>query len=170
MEGLVRLPPEEWYASLPAFLASSAAVITDPVGALLLVKPNYRDHWNLPGGILAADEPPDVCCRREVAEELGLAVELGRLLVVDWVPPTAIRRAWFGFVFDGGTLADRSMVRLQGDELDTCEFVAVPEALERLTANTAGRVAAALRVREGETVAYLCDGGAGPRLGRVPAT
>jgi 8-oxo-dGTP pyrophosphatase MutT (NUDIX family) len=123
----VRLPPEEWYASLPAFLASSTAIITDPAGALLPVKSKYRDHWNLPGGILAADEPPDVCCRREVAEELGLAVKLGRLLVVDWVAPTAIRRAWFGFMFNGGTLTHRSRVRLQGDELDAYEFVAVPD-------------------------------------------
>src|ERR1022692_3519136 len=39
-----------WYASLPVLYASAAALITDAAGQVLLVKPNYRDHWTLPGG------------------------------------------------------------------------------------------------------------------------
>jgi len=152
------LPPEQWYASLSTFLANASAVITDPDGAVLVVKPNYRPWWNLPGGILEANEPPHEGCAREVAEELGLDRKPGRLLVVDWAPPTDIRRAAFGFIFDGGTLLDPDTIVLQEAELDAFAFLSPAEAVERLAPYTVARLVAALRVRGGDRVAYLHDG------------
>ena len=67
---------ESWFASLPTMYGSAAALITDtdgPSARVLLVKPNYRAGWSLPGGILEEGEPPHVGCFREVEEELGLA-------------------------------------------------------------------------------------------------
>jgi 8-oxo-dGTP diphosphatase len=43
----------------------------------MLYRPGY---WDLPGGHLALDEDIHECLHREVAEETGLAVELGPLL------------------------------------------------------------------------------------------
>jgi len=125
---------------------------------VLVVKPNYRPWWNVPGGVMEAGEPPHLCCVREVAEELGLELDLGRLLVVDWVPPTEVRKAWFGYVFDGGVLDDPSQIRLQPDELEAFEFISGPALRERLTANTADRVEMALAARASGGVAYLHDG------------
>jgi len=76
-----------WFAQLPTMFGAAAALFTDPAGRVLLVKPNYRDHWSLAGGILDHGEPPHVGCRREVAEELGLDIEPGPLLVVGWSAP-----------------------------------------------------------------------------------
>ena len=154
-----RLEPAQWYASLPSFLASAGALITNPAGtAVLAVKPNYRPWWNVPGGVMEAGEPPHVCCVREVAEELGLQLSLGRLLVVDWVAPNAVRRAWFGFLFDGGVLEDLSLVTLQSDELDAVEFVDRSRVRQQFTANTADRIEAALQARASGGVAYLLEG------------
>ena len=50
--------------------AAAAALLTSSDGRVLLVKPNYRDHWSLPGGILEHGEPPHEGCRREVEEDL----------------------------------------------------------------------------------------------------
>lgn len=153
------MEPAQWYASLPSFLASASALITDPAeAAVLAVKPNYRNHWNVPGGIMEAGEPPHLCCAREVAEELGFELAVGRLLVVDWVPPTDQRKAWFGFLFDGGVLQDPSQISLQSEELEEFTFVARPNLRDRLTANTADRVEAALLARQSGGVAYLYDG------------
>ena len=46
-------PAEEaaWYARLPTMFAAAAALFTSADGRVLLVKPNYRDHWSRPGGI-----------------------------------------------------------------------------------------------------------------------
>ncbi|MEU8655876.1 NUDIX hydrolase [Actinoplanes philippinensis] len=154
-----RLEPANWYASLPSFLSSATALITNQAGtAVLAVKPNYRPHWNLPGGIMEAGEPPHVCCAREVAEELGVHLNLGRLLVLDWVEPTAVRKAWFGYVFDGGVLDDPAQLTLQGDELDDVAFIHGAQIRDMFTANTADRVEAALKARAGNGVAYLHNG------------
>ena len=69
---------------------AAAALFTNPAGQVLLVKPNYRDHWSLPGGILEHGEPPHEGCRREVKEELGLDITPGRLLVVGWAGPDGV--------------------------------------------------------------------------------
>ncbi|MGY0231572.1 NUDIX domain-containing protein [Longispora urticae] len=165
------LEPVEYYASLPSFLAGAAALITDPQGRALLVKPNYREHWNLPGGVLDGDESPDVACAREIREELGLELDVGALLVVDWVAPTDIRRAWFGFVFDAGTVADPEAITLQDEELDGYEFVAPTEAYSRLTANTAGRLRGALDAKAtGRTVNLVNGKPVLPPAGPAPAS
>ena len=43
---------DAWYATLATLYGSAAALITSPAGEVLLVKPNYRELWSLPGGIL----------------------------------------------------------------------------------------------------------------------
>ncbi|WP_208865223.1 NUDIX domain-containing protein [Amycolatopsis rubida] len=40
--------------------------------------------WRSPGGLVEDGESPLAACRREVGEELGIDVPVGRLLVVDW--------------------------------------------------------------------------------------
>ncbi|WP_169813104.1 NUDIX domain-containing protein [Nocardia jejuensis] len=62
-------------------------LFVDELGRVLLVEPTYKDHWELPGGVVEGGESPGAAAVREVREELGLDVPLGQLLVVDWVPP-----------------------------------------------------------------------------------
>ena len=134
-----------WYAGLPTMFGSAAALFTDPAGRVLLVKPNYREHWTLPGGILEHGEPPHVGCRREVAEEIGLDIAPGRLLAIDWRPPDGGRpKPIVSFVFDGGVLDEDMPIRLQEDELDGYRFVEPGELASYLPAFLADRVAAAL--------------------------
>ncbi|TDC29574.1 NUDIX hydrolase [Micromonospora sp. KC213] len=94
---------------MPAFHAAAAGFITDPAGHVLLAKPTYRRHWAFPGGYVEENEYPHEACAREVREELGLAVEVGDLLVVDWAPPAGQRpRALIHFTFDCGTIDPRN--------------------------------------------------------------
>ena len=148
--------PATWYATLPTMYGTAAALITDPAGLVLLVKPNYRDLWSLPGGILEEGEPPHVGCAREVAEELGLTLPLGGLLAVDWVAPEGERpRPIVAFVFDGGVLSDGSSIVLQESELDAFEFVSPDLAVDYLPPHLALRVAGALRGRASGAPVYL---------------
>jgi 8-oxo-dGTP diphosphatase len=145
-----------WYATLPTMFAAAAAVFTNPAGRVLLVKPNYRDHWTLPGGMLDEGESPFDCCRREVEEETGLQIYTGSLLVVDWMPADGSRpRPILHFVFDGGQLDDGVPVRLQASELDEYRFVEPGDLAGYLSPTMTVRVAAALRNRGAAGSVYL---------------
>lgn len=48
-------------------------------GKVILLR-NERDEWELPGGKLELSESPERCLTREIAEELGLAIEPETLL------------------------------------------------------------------------------------------
>jgi 8-oxo-dGTP diphosphatase len=145
-----------WYAQLPTMFGAAAALFTNPAGRVLLVKPNYRDHWSLPGGILEHGEPPHEGCRREVKEELGLDIAPGRLLVVGWAGPHEARpRPVVHFIFDGGALADDVPIQLQEDELEEYRFVGAADVDGYLPAVISARVAAAVRGRGAGTTAYL---------------
>jgi ADP-ribose pyrophosphatase YjhB (NUDIX family) len=60
----------------PTFSVGAICVIERPDGHLLLVQQVYRMKWGLPGGLLGRGEEPADAARREVAEEVNLAVEL----------------------------------------------------------------------------------------------
>jgi 8-oxo-dGTP pyrophosphatase MutT (NUDIX family) len=149
---------QTWYASLATMYGSAAAVITDPSGRVLLVKPNYRDHWSLPGGVLEHAEAPHAGCFREVEEEIGLVLPPGRMLTVAWTAPDGERpKPIVSFLFDGGVLADPSGIRLQEEELDDWRFVAPDELGDYLPAFLLQRVTAALTARATGTAAYVAD-------------
>ena len=149
-------PEAEWFAQLPTVVAAAAALFTNPAGRVLLVKPNYRDHWSLAGGILEHGEPPHVGCRREVSEEIGVDLEPGPLLVVGWVAPGSVRnKPIVHFVFDGGVLADDVPIRLQSSELDDYRFVGAGDLDRYLPPLISARVAAGLRARGGGATVYL---------------
>ena len=145
----------EWHASLPGFTVSGAVLLTDPADAVLLVKPWYRDYWQLPGGVAEAAESPRQCAEREAAEEIGVAVTATALLAVHWMPPVDQRRATFAFVFDGGVLTDPGAIRLEQAELDDFAFLPLEEATARMATPGAVRLAGAWRARTDGHPAYL---------------
>jgi ADP-ribose pyrophosphatase YjhB (NUDIX family) len=147
-----------WFASLPSLYGSAAALLVSREGDILVVKPNYRPLWSLPGGILEDNEPPHIGCAREVREEIGLSVDIGRLLVVDWIAADGDRpRPTVAFLFDGGVLADGpGEIVLQESELDDWRFIAADELGNWLPPRLASRVAAGLRARSaGGGAVYL---------------
>ena len=148
-----------WFASLPTMYGSAAALITDtdgPSARVLLVKPNYRPDWGIPGGIVEAGEAPDQCVTREIAEELALDIPAGDLLVVDWMAAAGERpQAIMNFIFDGGVLTDPGAIRLQEEELDDAQFLGWAEAEARMPANSAARVPAARQARRSRRTVYL---------------
>jgi ADP-ribose pyrophosphatase YjhB (NUDIX family) len=140
-------------------LSAAGALILDQAGRVLLVEPNYKDHWEIPGGVIEVGETPSQGCRREIAEELGLAREPGRLLVVDWAPHPELGDRVL-FVFDGGLLTEPEIaaIHLQPEELDSCEFLEPADALDRLIPRLRRRVSAALQAKTESRTMYLEHG------------
>lgn len=67
----------KFIATLPTRRLAAGAVIRNEHGELLLVQPNYKDGWILPGGTVEAGEAPKPGCFREVEEELGCVLPRG---------------------------------------------------------------------------------------------
>lgn len=151
-----------YLASLPRVLAGAAALFRDEEGRVLLVEPNYREGWALPGGTIESDdgEGPRAGARRETAEEIGLDREPGRLLAVDWVQGEG-RPPLVAYLYDGGVLGagDLAAIRLQESELLSWRLVPREDLAGYLQGSLGRRVLAALDVlADGSGTAELEDG------------
>ncbi|MET7984497.1 MULTISPECIES: NUDIX hydrolase [unclassified Streptomyces] len=151
-----------YIAGLPRVLAGAATLFRDTDGRVLLVEPNYREGWTLPGGTVESDEgeSPRQGARRETAEEIGLDVELGRLLAVDWVLGTG-RPPLVAYLYDGGVLGERDLeaIRLQEEELLSWRLVPREELAAHLPGASGRRVLTALDVlADGSGTAELENG------------
>ncbi|MFI9062792.1 NUDIX domain-containing protein [Streptomyces sp. NPDC053429] len=140
-----------YIASLPRVLAGAAALFRDAEGRVLLVEPNYREGWALPGGTVESDrnESPRTAARRESAEEIGIDQPLGRLLAVDW-SVDAGRPPLVAYLYDGGVLdaGQLASIRLQEEELLSWKLVAPAELATYLLGSLGRRVQEAYRVLE----------------------
>ncbi|HET7015178.1 MAG TPA: NUDIX hydrolase [Streptosporangiaceae bacterium] len=150
------LDEQTWLASLPAVVIAAGAVITDPDSRVLLVKPNYRDWWSVPGGICEFGEPPHVGCRREVAEEVGIDRVPGPLLAIDWSRPYGVEsRPMMHMLFDGGQVEPGQAIVLQESELDDYRFTAEAEFADYLTPRGLARLGLALKARASGIFVYV---------------
>jgi 8-oxo-dGTP diphosphatase len=151
-----------YLASLPRKRVAAGAVFTDDHGRTLLVAPSYRPHWQLPGGVVDADESPLAAATRAVRRELGLEVQLGRLLAVDWVAPAPGGIEGLLFVYDGGTLtAEQSgAVVLPPAEPQDWAWCTEDELAKRLPAHILRRTQAAIQARTDGSTGYLENGSA----------
>jgi 8-oxo-dGTP diphosphatase len=159
--------PEAWRAQLaegnrtqPRKRVSVDVLFRDEAGRILLVDPQYKPDWDLPGGMAEANEALLDAARREVAEELGIDYAGGRLLVVDWVAPHGPWDDSLAFIFDGGILPepDRARIRLLDGELNEYRFVPLDQVGQLLRPYVEARVREALAAADDGAVRYLQNG------------
>lgn len=143
--------------SRPAVAAG--ALITTEDGRILLVKPSYKPLWEIPGGMVEAGETPARALEREIAEELGIAVAAGPLLVADWAPVEPVGDKLL-FVFDCGRLDSGQAADLRADGVEIVDFAYHPRAAldGLLIPRLARRLHAALDACRDHTVSYLEHG------------
>jgi 8-oxo-dGTP diphosphatase len=143
---------------LPRIPASAGALIYNPAGLLLILKPIYKKGWTIPGGQIDADgESPWDACRRETQEECGLVVGRGRLVCVDFLSPRPGRPGGARFLFDCGTFPDETFreVRLQETEIEDHRLAEFGDALELLSGPLRRRLSQCV---DAERCVYLENG------------
>ena len=146
--------------SLPKKRMSAGCLIRDVHGQVLIVQPTYKATLEIPGGITEQNESPKQCATREIMEELGLNLELGRLLVVNYSSASPERTESLSFIFDGGILEPEviAQIRLPKSELESFRFVAVKELHGLLIFTVARRLQCAINALEAGETWYLEDG------------
>jgi 8-oxo-dGTP pyrophosphatase MutT (NUDIX family) len=157
----------QYIASLPKVLSGAAVLFRDAGGRILIAETTYREDgkWTLPGGTIEssddeASETPRQAARRETLEEIGLDIEPGRLLAVDWARGPG-RPPLVAYVYDGGVLdeARQGEIRLQEEELSDWRMVTPAEAETFLSDSLHRRVTAALAALEDGTGAVELEDG-----------
>ncbi|MEU4198006.1 NUDIX hydrolase [Kribbella sp. NPDC026611] len=129
-------------ARFPKKTVAGGALIRDRAGRILFLEPTYKPTLDIPGGIVEFDESPYDACRREVREEIGLDLEIGALLVVDWVPARGPWTDSIAFVFDGGVL-EQTELTLDATEARAHYFLTLDAAAPRLRPSMTRRLALA---------------------------
>lgn len=152
--------PKEWYAALPKKRMGTGALIFDADNRLLLVKPSYKDHWSIPGGVVDQNESPRIACLREIKEEVGLELSEVRLLCIDYVSAVQEKDENLQFIFYGGVLTTSEIlkIKLNQSELSEHKFVEVSEALSKVSKKLSKRLPKCLIALKDSTAVYLEDG------------
>ena len=150
---------EHFTVHLPTKRVAADCLIFDAAGRVLLLKPTYKTTWDLPGGVVEPDESPRAAARRELREEVGLDVEPGRLLAVDWVARDRGATEVMAFLFEAGVEEiDVDGLVLQPEEVSAATFATESELLSLLDGEAASRVATAISARGRGTAVYLENG------------
>lgn len=151
----------EGNAHQPRKRTGADVLLRDEAGRILLVDPTYKPDWDLPGGMCEANEAPHDAAVREVREELGITVELGDALCIDWVPPHGPWDDSIMFIFDGGVLAEKVIgeLRLVSEEVREFAFVDLDEAKARLRPYYWHRVRTAVTALHAGRTSYVYEGG-----------
>jgi 8-oxo-dGTP diphosphatase len=138
---------------------AAGVLFFDEEGRVLLVKPAYKAGWEIPGGYVEQGESPRAACIREVREELGVTVEVGGLLVVDWAP-AGTEGDKLLFVFDAGTLTSQrhSQIRFADGELTDSAFVARHDLDGYLPGRLFRRIRTAMEAKQRGIAAYAEHG------------
>jgi 8-oxo-dGTP diphosphatase len=146
-------------AALPRKRLIAHVLMRDPQGRILLCETRFKSDWELPGGIVEPGEPPRVGAVREVREELGIDLEVGRLLIADWMPPYLGWDDALELIFDGGVVEPEQLERytLQPSEIVQIRLCTLDEAGGLVTELSHRRLTIATSLAP-QATAYLENG------------
>ena len=141
-------------SALPRKRLIAHVLMHDESGRILLCDTAFKTDWELPGGIVEPFESPRQGAIREVKEELGIDIELGRLLAVDWMPPYLGWDDAEELIFDGGTVTEAEIEAyvLQASEIRSVQLITIEEAEPHLTALSFRRLSAIITLGAEQTL------------------
>jgi len=137
---------------------AAGALFVNEAGRVLLVKPTYKETWDIPGGYVEPGESPTQACAREIKEELALTRCALRLVSVDWAPSDREGDKLL-FIFDAGTVGpDEARIVLAPDELRAWEWVTDADLARYLVPRLERRIRSSLTARDDGIPVYLEHG------------
>jgi ADP-ribose pyrophosphatase YjhB (NUDIX family) len=131
----------EYLKSLPQKRMGAGLLLLNASNQILIVKPTYKNHLEIPGGVVELEESPLSAALRELGEETRLSLKSKNVKLVgtDYLDSNEERTEALMFVFLGGILPSNTIhnIKLASDELSEYRFASVDEA-ERLLGTIVG--------------------------------
>jgi len=150
-----KLSTGDYYRSLPRKRMASGVIVRNPKGEMLVLKTTYKDHWEIPGGVVEENESPRRAAIRETKEELGLDLPIDACLVTHYRAAQGAQDENIMFVFDGGVIEDISALTLDGKEISEARFVSFADAAPLVGDRLASRLPACERALKEKRSIYL---------------
>src|SRR3954454_15901302 len=88
------------HAGTPSYTVGAVALLRRPDGRVLLVDQRHSEGWALPGGLLRRRESPADAVVREVAEEVGVRLDVASLPVPVAAVDATVRRVDLVYLLD----------------------------------------------------------------------
>lgn len=116
---------EKYLKSLPKKRVSAGVLLFNKRGEILLVKPRYKDHWSIPGGVCDENETPTKACIRETEEEIGLKLKSIKIVALTYLKRKTEIYDGLHFYFYGGVLPQAQMdkIKIEFNEISKYKFV-----------------------------------------------
>ncbi len=148
---------EEYAKMLPKKQVGTAVLFFNSKGELLIVKPDYKEGWLVPGGASDDNESPLHCALRETKEEVGLIFETLDLVGIYYASRKGFKTDHLRFIFNGGVLTEEqiSQIILQKDELEEFTFLSPSKAIPLLSGSLQKSVPECLRAIDEKKVVYI---------------
>lgn len=125
-------PNSGYYKAIPSKRMGAGVAVFNDANELLLLKPSYKDHWSIPGGIVEELESPREACIREVREEVNIALKNLRFVCVEYTRRKEKNDEDLFFLFSGGQLDSQQIgdIKIDDDEIGAYKFAGKEEAIE----------------------------------------
>ncbi|MDP4001173.1 MAG: NUDIX hydrolase [bacterium] len=151
---------KDWYKSLPKKRMGVGVIFLNEDNEILIVKPVYKDHWTLVGGVVDENESLFSAAQREVREEIGLNIDGFVLACVDYISKEGEKDDNLQFIFYGDKLSQKHIneIVLPSDELAEYKFCKLEEALKLVSDKLKRRLPPTLTAINNKSAIYLENG------------
>lgn len=97
---------------------------------ILIVKPNYKSHWTLPGGVVDKNESPKQAAARELQEETGIVADQLEFAGVSYMPGHSgfPDKLTFSFIYN---CSQKPALVLQEEEIEESDWVKFDTLLDK---------------------------------------
>jgi|WetSurMetagenome_2_1015567.scaffolds.fasta_scaffold44376_3 8-oxo-dGTP diphosphatase len=149
-----------YYKNLPKKRMGAGVLIFNENNKILVIKPSYRDHWSIAGGVIEKNESPKAACIREVKEEIGINLKKIEFLGVDYTFDNSQKGESLQFIFYGGKLSKNEIekIKIDGKEIVEYRFMKINDALPLLGEKLKKRMLKCLEAFKKNSAAYLENG------------
>lgn len=123
--------------------AGCGAAIRDASGRLLLIQRLTEPEagaWGLPGGKIDFGEPAQETARREIAEELGIDIDILRLACMSEIIDAGDGRHWVSPIYEARIIFGAPHVQ-EPDKHGGCDWFALDDLPQDLTTPTRAYIA-----------------------------